>query len=122
MKTIPKDREGKIFIFGNSMISKINFNYDLFLNASSFQEMEPDVVENYLKYVNKQANCAFLFEATKGKEIVKKVGQSGVLKPTTLEDYQQGLHNFNMLDISDDIFPYLDSSGNSSFTFWQKKK
>jgi len=57
------------------MISKINFNYDLFLNVSSFQEMEPDVVENYLNYVNKQTNWAFLFEAMKGKEIVKKIGQ-----------------------------------------------
>ena len=57
------------------MISKINFNYDLFLNVSSFQEMEPDVVENYLNYVNKQTNWAFLFEVMKGKEIVKKIGQ-----------------------------------------------
>ena len=52
MKNIPKPQKGKIFFFGNWKISEIdNLNYDLFWNNASFQEMEPSVVLNYLKYI-----------------------------------------------------------------------
>lgn len=121
MKKIPKNNKGKIYIFGNFKLPEIiNINYDLFWNSASFQEMEPDVVLNYLKYVNKQTKkYVFLHELMEGKECASKKGKPGVLKQTTIAHYEKGLENFLLLDLSRSIFlprvitPY-------SFSFWKK--
>ena len=77
MHSIPEGQEGKIYIFGNWKFPILeNIKIDLFWNSASFQEMEPEVVENYLKYVNKQSTAIYLQEVMKGKEIAKKEGHT----------------------------------------------
>jgi hypothetical protein len=122
MKSIPKQRDGKIFIFGNWKLPELAFlKYDLFWNSASFQEMEPDVVLNYLKYVNQQTNkYVFLCEAMGGKELATAEGTHGVLEQTTLEHYKKGLIDFQLQDLSRAIhLPIMRST--YSFSFWSRK-
>lgn len=120
--SITPSMEGKICIFGNWQFPLLeNLPFDLFWNASSFQEMEPEVVENYLKYVNKQAKMVFLRQVMAGKNRASKAGKSGVLKPTTLNDYQSGLKNFEMVDLSNLLHPiWKVSRNNYKDSFWKK--
>ena len=120
MTIAPKPSDNKIFVFGNwKLPDPAGFKYDLFWNSASFQEMEPDVVLNYLKFVNKQARYAFLHEAMNGKEVASAKGQHGVLKQTRLEHYKEGLLDFELKDMSDSIF-LPRQEGSYSLSFWKK--
>jgi putative sugar O-methyltransferase len=49
---LSKISSGKIHFFGNWQIPMVESKkHDLFINAASFGEMEPEVVQNYLKYI-----------------------------------------------------------------------
>ncbi len=119
-KIVPET--GKIYIMGTAKFPLIRaMNVDLFWNAASFQEMEPEIVLNYLSIVNGCAGHVFLQEKMKGKGVSRVKGRQGVLERTTLEHYKQGLTNFTLVDISASaqkigIMPeYSDS-------FWRRKK
>jgi len=120
LKKIPKDVKGKIFIFGAWMISELeDLKYDLFWNSASFQEMEPNVVLNYLSFVNKQTKkFVFLNERMKGEEKVNS-GQVGCLDPVTIEHYKKGLTNFKIQDMTNapPMMRYMSLFQNS---FWKK--
>jgi len=122
MKNIPEKRKGKIFIFGNWKIPEItNLVYDLFWNSTSFQEMEPEVVLNYLNYINRQTTkYVFLQQLMKGMPIASEEGKGGVLKQTTLQHYKRGLKNFRMLDLSKAIHLHSISSRYEN-SFWKLK-
>jgi len=125
MKKIPTENNGKIFIFGNWQIEEIeNFNYDIFWNSASFQEMEPNVVLNYLKFVNKQTkNYIFLLELMKGKEIATVKGSPGVIEQTKLDHYKTGLKDFHIKDFSDAFMvPNLSASAGYKFSFWERMR
>jgi putative sugar O-methyltransferase len=120
---LPDDHKGKIFIFGNwkfPILEKINI--DLFWNDTSFQEMEPSIVANYLKNINTRANAVFLSQVMEGKEVASKKGSHGVLKKTTLEDYKKGLSNFKLQDLSST--KDISHKGNliHSNSFWKRFK
>ena len=81
MDSIPENHKGKIFICGNWNFPILeNVQIDLFWNSASFQEMEPDIVANYLEYINAQANAVFLRADMKGSpnKVAKKKGDMGV--------------------------------------------
>ena len=123
MNLLPDDYKGKIFIFGNwkfPILEKINI--DLFWNDTSFQEMEPNIVANYLKNINTRANAVFLSQIMEGKEVASKKGSHGVLKKTTLEDYKKGLSNFKLQDLSST--QDISHKGNliHSNSFWKRFK
>lgn len=122
MKRIERNEKGKIYIFGNWKIEELsNFNYDLFWNSASFQEMEPEIVLNYLKFVNPQTkNSIFLHELMPGKEKASKKGKHGVLEETTLEHYKKGLQNFTIENISDS-FNLMKMNPKYKFSFWKRK-
>jgi len=125
MKKIPTENNGKIFIFGNWKIEEIeNFNYDLFWNSASFQEMEPNIVLNYLNFVNRQTKkYAFLLELMKGKEIVKVEGAIGVIEQTKMEHYTKGLIDFQIKDLSDAfMIPNFSATAGYKFSFWERMK
>jgi putative sugar O-methyltransferase len=67
-----------IFVFGNWKLPELkDFSYDLFWNSASFQEMEPDVVLNYLSYVNRQTKkYVFLNEMMKCTKVAAARGVS----------------------------------------------
>ena len=122
MKNLPTDWKGKIFIFGAAkfpLLEKIKI--DLFWNAASFQEMEPPVVQNYLKYINQQAGSVFLQQVMGGKEKAKKKGMPGVLEQTKLEHYRRFLSNFNLIDLSPSLVaPRLSKGDFYMDSFWKR--
>jgi len=122
MRSIPENSSGKIFIFGNWKLPEITgLNYDLFINSASFQEMEPDVVLNYLTYVDRQTNkYIFLHELMEGKKEAHSKGNFGVLSPTTIDHYKQGLKSFRIVDLSQSI-DLTQIASPYKFSFWKKK-
>ena len=118
----PQPEPGKIFIFGSWQFPILaSAQIDLFWNAASFQEMEPDVVGNYLRYVNQCAATVFLHEFMQGKEIARRKGLAGVLKPTTLEHYRRGLSNFELVDLAPSRKPAGHPLPHHSDSFWRRK-
>lgn len=124
LKTVPY-QPGKIFIFGSWMLSQLkDLSYDLFWNSNSFQEMEPDIVLNYLSFVNKQTSkYVFLNENIGGVIMANKKGEVGVLKPTKIEHYKKGLKYFELKNMSNAI--RVDSRPKSAsslykFSIWEK--
>ncbi len=100
LNELPEESRGKIFILGNWQFPIIQgSNVDLFWNCASFQEMEPHVVANYLTYVNQSCKYVFLSQEMGGKRRADKLGERGVLQPTTLDDYLAGLANLRMVDL-----------------------
>lgn len=124
MKNVPKE-PGKIFIFGNWKLPELtNLDYDMFWNSASFQEMEPDVVLNYLSYVNKQTKkYIFLHENMKGMHLAADKTEHGVIEKTTLMHYKKGLKDFELLDLSKSIFlPRITTSQGYYYSFWKRVK
>ena len=123
MTRIPDDKKGKIFILGNWKISTLeNLECDGFWNSASLQEMEPDIVANYLKYVNRcTTKFVFLHETMGGQTLAKENGKLGVMKKTTLEDYKQSLNNFILHDLSiANHLPTLSRFTQYRFSLWKK--
>lgn len=122
MSNIPAEREGKVFVFGNWTIPNLsNLNCDLFWNSASFQEMEPDVALNYLKYVSSCTNkYVFLYELMEGQEKATRPGEHGVIEQVVFKHYERALDNFKLDDLSNDIIhPLIKSS--YSFSFWSRR-
>ena len=67
-------------------INKININFDLYVNVHSFQEMEKNQSKYYLDRI-KNFNCRYLFLKNEilGMKKASKVGDFGVLDPSTLD-------------------------------------
>ena len=123
MSKLPKPEAGKIYILNTWQIAKLNLEYDLFWNADSFHEIEPNTVLEYLKIINKQTKkYGFLHEVMKGDKIATKKGEFGVLQKTTLEHYQKGLADFTVENISKAFqVPRLLLWTSYKYSFWKKK-
>lgn len=121
MVEIPVNSKGKIFIFSPWQLPKIkNLVYDLFWNSASFQEMNSEVVLNYLKFVNAQTQkFVFLNEEmeliTSGNTYLNWIG-------ATKEDYFQGLKNFELIDYSPSLSQFLGPNQNYTCAIWQRKQ
>jgi putative sugar O-methyltransferase len=120
----PAPEEGKIYICGTWKLPQVrNLRCDLFWNSASFQEMEPDLVLNYLSFVNRlTGRFVFLEELMAGHQVVApRKGEHGVLAPTTLVHYRQGLADFEMVDMSPSPAPCLRRE-KYSCTLWRRKQ
>lgn len=103
-------KPGHIHIFGNSKMPLLaTGQIDLFWNSASFHEMEPDVVQNYLKYVDTSAKWAYLAENLRGGKRAKAPGEMGILDVTTLDHYKDGLPSFDLVAMD----PVLRVNGKS---------
>ncbi len=92
-------KKGGIHFFGNWQIPLLrDFQFDVFWNAASFGEMEPDVVENYLENVKGSSTWIYLLQARHGKE---KSGRSHVKNPITLADYNRFLSGYALQEVRD---------------------
>ena len=119
---VPEPERGGIFIMGNWKFPVLeSMDVDLFWNALSFQEMEPNVVANYLSYVNRLAEAVYLYEYMGGQKLAKQRGDTGVIEKTTSEHYKNGLANFELVHIasSQGPIPALGSAARDSF--WRRK-
>ena len=124
MECFPEDRKGKIFILGTHKFPLIeNLKVDLFWNSASFQEMEPEIVANYLKYVNRCVQTVYLREAMAGKEKAKKREKHGVIQQTLLKHYEKYLDNYILIDLSPSIIlPRMTKGTTYSDSFWKFQK
>jgi putative sugar O-methyltransferase len=74
-------------VFPSWRIEDIAFDCDVFVNSFSFQEMEPDVVDNYVEVVcAKRVEYAVSLNSRKGTAKAQKAGEWGSLRPVTSAD------------------------------------
>lgn len=86
-------------------IEKLKGNIDLFVNFISFQEMEPNVVNNYLAHVSRlNAKWVLLRNMREGKNIRKDNHSLGVEIPILSEDYKTMLKDYELVDRS--VIPF----------------
>jgi len=72
-------------------------DFDLFINAASFQEMEPDVVKNYYEMIKNRIDYAYLFELTGGTYKKTSMRSGGVVEPLKMDDYIRIFKDFKVL-------------------------
>lgn len=114
---------GRIYFFGNWQIERLlTVKYDLFWSAACLCATEPQVAENYLRIVDGSfAQLAYLMENFDGLFQASARGQSGVMQPTTMENYHKALMQFEMLDRSP--HPFADSNFRDGYdnSFWRRR-
>lgn len=94
---------------------------DLFVNFISFQEMEPEVVANYAKFVNNHVDKYILLRNSRtGKEVAKKPGEIGVFNPVTREHYIKYFNKFEVVGI--DSLTFGASSESEVMVFRRRKQ
>ena len=82
----------------NWRIEEITGRVDLFVNFISFQEMEPNVVKNYLDYVNSlQPNWILLRQIREGKQLKTSANTMGVEVPITIDFYANYLVDYSLV-------------------------
>lgn len=103
---------GKIYFFGNWQTPLLmDLQFDVFWNAASFGEMEPEVVKNYLKQVGTRPNWIFLLQARYGKETWKS---AGVEKPQNFDAFNSYLPGYSLAgeqDCQTSLHPLFQSGG-----------
>lgn len=109
---------GKVYVFPNWMIPIIKtMPVDVFMNSGSFQEMEKNVVDNYLSFVNGNARYVYLRAKMTGNEKAKHKGDYGSIEPVKKEVYLSSLSNYDIVDNSPSIFSLLVKSGYEDILF-----
>lgn len=89
-------------------LPKLKGDIDLFINFISFQEMEPDVVENYLMHVDRLgAKYILLRNIKEGKQKAIDENSLGVKNPIKGEDYDTFLPNYELKTTNTVPFGFL---------------
>lgn len=111
--------KGKVHFFGNWKFPLLQtFRFDLFWNAASFGEMEPDKVENYLRYVKGNSHAIYLLQARHGKESSEN---TGVVTPVKFSDYDAMLSGYELMEEADAFEAHrrMSQSGGYFQAIWQ---
>jgi putative sugar O-methyltransferase len=115
--------KGKIHMFGNWQFPLLKgFQFDVFWNAASFGEMEPDIVANYLSYIKGDSSWVYLMQARHGKESSQ---ESGVKNPIDFGQYNKMLtSNYSLLCEEDayDAHRRVSQTGGYFQAVWQLNK
>jgi len=92
------------------------------VNFISFQEMEPDVVENYLNHIKRlDTNWILLRNIREGKQI-KTQSSYGVKDPIKTQDYINMLSEYDLIETNVHPFGYQTVDGFHSELILLKKK
>ncbi len=87
---------------------KLKGSIDLFVNYISFQEMEPNVVKNYLEQVDRlEAKYLLLRNMREGKQKAKDKDSLGVREPIKGADYDTYLPNYVCKTVNTVPFGFL---------------
>lgn len=74
-------------VLPNFRLPDITSTYEVFVNSFSFQEMEPDVVDNYIGLVcDKGIEYAVSLNSRDGKQKASAAGEHGALDPVKADD------------------------------------
>jgi hypothetical protein len=105
------------------MFPKVQGEVDLFVNFISFQEMEPDVVQNYLLQVDRlRAKFVLLRNLREGKQKFKTSGGLGVKDPIQGQDYNTFLPNYELIDTNTTPFGHRTEDGfHSELRIYQRR-
>ena len=104
IETIPIDELPRFSFLPSWEIERLSGKIDLFVNFISFQEMEPDIVKNYLEIVSSlDAEVILLRNMKEGKQKASK-DRVGVISPVTGSDYADFLPDFDQ--IGRNILPF----------------
>lgn len=71
-----------------------NFKTDLFINVESFQEMEKEQSQNYLRLFQNSAEYIYLDNAIHGHKKIKKKDSFGVINSTTKADLEKTIFQY----------------------------
>lgn len=99
-------------VLPNYRIDDLEGEFEVFVNSFSFQEMEPDVVDNYIgKVCEKGLQYAVSFNSRAGKPKAEKSGDWGALDPVKSSDIVDmfSARGFRLLKAYDS--PYVRSAG-----------
>lgn len=123
MMDLSQLEKGKIHLFGNWQFPLLqNFPFDIFWNAASFGEMEPNIVTNYLSYVKENCKWMYLMQARYGKESSQV---AGVRKPIVFADYEQMLGSgYTLVKEADayDANRRISQTGGYFQAVWQRSR
>jgi putative sugar O-methyltransferase len=98
-------RNFKAAVIAPWQIEQLDGEVDLFVNFISFQEMEPDIVTNYLHHIDRmKTKYILLRNLREGKQIAEDSNSIGVKKPILADDYDEFLFNYKL--VSNVVFPY----------------
>ena len=85
-------------VLNSWQIEQLSGNIDLFVNFISFQEMEPEIVQNYLEQVKRlNAKWLLLRNMREGKQL-RSQHRFGVETPILNEDYIRMLGGYELVD------------------------
>ena len=70
----------------------------VFVNFISFQEMEPEIVQNYVQIINKLSPKYVLLRNLREGQQKKKNGSFGVTNPILKEDYITFFKDFDFVE------------------------
>jgi len=85
-------------------IEQLEGEIDLFVNFISFQEMEPDVVQNYLHHVDRLKSRWILMRNMREGKQIHKQGHVGVKTPIQTKDYIEMLPNYRL--VASNLHPF----------------
>lgn len=104
-------------------LPKLKGNFQLAANFISFQEMEPEVVQNYLSFISTLVTDYVLLRNSRyGKPKSNQPGQAGVLKPVMRQDYLDGLKLFELISLDSRTFGWANNLGFESEVMVLKRK
>jgi putative sugar O-methyltransferase len=84
--------DGYIHFLGNWQLPLLaDKKFDLFWNAASFGEMEPEVVKNYFRLISGNVQWIYLLQARHGKQTK---GKAHVIDPISFKDYVSFLNEY----------------------------
>jgi putative sugar O-methyltransferase len=93
-------------------IENLRGRIDLFVNFISFQEMEPPVVANYLRHVDRlESRWVLLRNMREGKQMRSGPGSIGVEVPIKSDDYIDFLHGYELVDRNVTPFGFRTADG-----------
>lgn len=96
--------ERQLSVRGAWEIESLTQHVDLFVNFISFQEMEPDIVQNYLNHADRlKSKWVLLRNMREGKQL-KTGNSSGVKKQILSQDYKNMLPNYRF--VANNVRPF----------------
>ncbi|MBR9726705.1 putative sugar O-methyltransferase [Shewanella intestini] len=104
-------------------LPEVTGELDLFVNFISFQEMEPDIVANYLEHVTR-LNCKYVLlrNLREGKKLAIDDSHLGVKKQIKAEDYDAFLTAYDLLSTNVHPFGFETIDGfHSELRLYQRK-
>lgn len=96
-KELDIDDLPQISCLPNWYIKRLRGDIDLFVNFISFQEMEPDIVENYINQVLKLRPTFVLLRNLREGKQVSKNGSLGVERPILTSDYLSYFKGYTLM-------------------------